>query len=130
MFDLNRLKLRDTAEYKLRDEKGRIALDGNGQPAVFYLVGTDSPQFHEQQRANRRKERERREEKREATQAELDAEFVDLLVACTTGWDNVGIGDEPMEFTPENARRLYAGWPIVRDQIDAFVVRRGNFIEG
>lgn len=131
MFDLNRLKAEAT-EYSLRDAEGKVRLDPDGNPAVLILVGTDSPQFEAQQRANGAKARARKAEGREATPEESLAEFVDLLVACTTGWRNVGIGEDaqPLEFTAENVRKIYTGWPLIRDQVDAFVVKRGNFIKG
>jgi hypothetical protein len=68
---------------------------------------------------------------RRATPAEMDAEFVDLLVALTTGWCLVSpegdLIDEP--FSAGAARELYGlpEWKFLREQVVAGLGDRGNF---
>ncbi len=56
--------------------------------------------------------------------------WIDVLVACTLGWEGLGDKEGPLAFTPENARRLYIDYPVIREQVDNFVGNRGNFLNG
>lgn len=132
MFDLVRLKYGST-DYVVHDPddpKQPWESKVDGSRVVLTLVGTDSPQFQAQQRINRERAAARKAEGREPTQDEKDGDFWDLLAACTLGWTGVAFDGEPAELTRDNARALYAGHAWVREQVDAFVVKRGNFIKG
>lgn len=61
----------------------------------------------------------------------------DLFVKCTEGWENVPQGwvdgtddDAPTPFSNESAAKLYgqAGMLWIRDQLDAYVEERQNFL--
>lgn len=43
--------------------------------------------------------------------------LIELLVACTAGWKNVQFGGEALEYTRENAVKLYTQVPALRDQV-------------
>jgi hypothetical protein len=104
---------------------------------VFITVlGKDSSAFKQfiRTKANERIRRDLANQRRgkeadapTVEQAERDA--VELLVACTTGWRNVEFGGVKLEFTPENAAKLYQeGW--IRAQVDEAVGDLGNFMPG
>lgn len=58
-------------------------------------------------------------------QAETDN--LERVVACVTGWEGVALG-EPLDFSPDNARRLFKEAPWVMEQVRDFVTDRANFL--
>lgn len=62
------------------------------------------------------------------TAEETENDQLDLLVACTLGWENVVYEGQPLEFNPENVRMLYSKVPVIREQVDAFIGDRANFL--
>lgn len=46
------------------------------------------------------------------------------------GWTGIEEGGQPFEYSKENAVELVKKYPWLRDQIDAFVGDRANFIKG
>lgn len=105
------------------------------------VVGSESDAFqgHVRKHANavlrERFAAQQRGRKEDAPTVErAEAETIDLLVACTTGWRT---GDAPviewagekLDFTDGNVRRLYAEkW--IRAQVDDAIGELGNFMPG
>lgn len=54
---------------------------------------------------------------------------IELLVAVTKGWRGFEMHGKEFLFNPKNARYLYEKFPFIREQIDAFVGDRGNFLK-
>jgi hypothetical protein len=52
------------------------------------------------------------------SQAEQEAEGIDLLVACTVAWSNMVVDGKEIEFNVPNARSLYLRFPELRRQVD------------
>jgi|694.fasta_scaffold32802_7 hypothetical protein len=104
----------------------------NGQPVRLRILGPDSDRYREISRRQIQK-RLRRYEGGKAQEIDLDEaerDTLDILVACTVGWENV--------FTPEGneipyseaaARALYTNYPVLREQVDAFATSRANFMK-
>lgn len=70
---------------------------------------------------------------------EVEAESVDLLVACTKSWRQqdkdtpegkatLTLQGEELECTRANAEKLYKKYPWIREQVDQAVVDRANFL--
>lgn len=55
-------------------------------------------------------------------------EGIEAAARCTLGWRNVVLDTKPLEFTQENARKLYARFPWIREQVDTFRYDRSNFL--
>ena len=66
----------------------------------------------------------------QASPAALERFSLDLLVAATTGWDNVFDGEgKPLPFSKDNCRKIYEGSSIIRNQVDEFVGGDENFLD-
>lgn len=102
------------------------------------LRGLDSTVFRDQMIANQRRMRSRlvAEKRAEASGAEIEADAVSLLAACTQSWRDAELGKPVLEIdgaelecTPDNARRVYTEFTWIREQVDAFVGDRANFLQ-
>lgn len=93
-------------------------------PMTIYVVGRDSREY-------------------KAFQAEVGSRYrgdktpsfsaakklaLELVVRCTKAFENLQLAGSVVEFSPENAKRLYQNYPIIRDQIDEFINERSNFL--
>ncbi|HET9023682.1 MAG TPA: hypothetical protein VFN64_03860 [Burkholderiaceae bacterium] len=61
------------------------------------------------------------------TAEELEAETMDLLVACTKSWRGVVWNGNELALTAEHARGLYTASPIIREQVEDAISDRANF---
>lgn len=121
----------------IKDIKTGLPLNGaDGQPVTITVLGPDS-------KANRMAARAAvRKRLRSMTIAETvganegaafdaeEAESIDMLASITVGWTGIcTTKKEPIPCTKETAAELYRAFPAVRDQVDAFVASRLNFIK-
>ena len=68
---------------------------------------------------------------------EIKQDTIELLAECTKAWrdegeklpESIKVGVAVMECTRENAIKLYTEYPWVKEQVDAAVVDRANFIK-
>ena len=98
----------------------------DGDTAVgITLRGQDSRTFRQASHdiSNKRMERQVKKLTAEA----LERNTRELLAACTVDWQCIEMNGEPLKCTRENADRLYAELPWIREQVDAFVSNRANF---
>lgn len=63
----------------------------------------------------------------------LEAKNIDALVAATVGWrvgdsNVIELGDEQLEFTPANVRKVYEQLIPVREQVSEAINDLGNFM--
>ena len=102
------------------------------------VCGTDSETYKKIQRKqlNRRLELSQRSRNKQLamTAEEIEAESMDVIVACTRSW---ATGERPeIEFntdewlpcTPENVRRVYEALPWMKEQVDQEIGDRANFL--
>lgn len=116
----------------------------------FTVLGVDSSACRKisRERSERRIERAKKNRGQAPimTADEIEAEALELLVGCTTGWERdvtdaegnvidvqptIELNEgEYLEFTPENARRIYAdaGFAWLREQVDREIGDRRNFL--
>lgn len=133
MFDL------DLIDTKTRSEAGVAmpvkALDGTplvnskGEPVELIVKGPDSADYIRLVRAQIKKRMARSGVPTEEQTAEDEADLVELLVSVTLGWNGVlekGKKDA-LAFSADACRKLYQGFPVIRDQVDAFISSRANF---
>lgn len=96
---------------------------------VFVLAGADSDVYVSKQRKNINK-RLRNKRGAKGIDAELiESEAIDLLAECTLNWRDVVLDGETLPFSKNNARELYTRFPWIREQADAFIGDRANFIK-
>jgi hypothetical protein len=61
---------------------------------------------------------------------EFENDAMELLVACTTAWENISIDGVPVEYSKESARRVYKEYPFIKEQVEAAITDRANFSKG
>ena len=91
------------------------------------LAGTDSDYYKKELR--RQQNKRLKKGIRNINAEELEAEAVELLVACTLDWEGVELEGQALECNPENVRKIYKKFPWIKEQVDAFINNRANFIK-
>lgn len=130
-FDLSSLDTSTSAagEMTLFHPVEETPLKGSdGKPITLQLLGIDSTEHQRAQRTitNRRLARPNRAK---LTAEQLQAEMIEVLVACTVGWsDNFQLDGQAFGYSTENARTLYERFPWAREQADEFIGDRANFL--
>ncbi|MCK7461126.1 MAG: hypothetical protein MZU84_03215 [Sphingobacterium sp.] len=97
----------------------------DGSPMFIRVVSSESPQFKALQ-ARYRNEALRNPNKKMTAEKE-QARMTEMLVACTIDWRVEGAKGS-LKFSPDEARKLYAERPWVRNQVVAAVFDDGNFL--
>jgi hypothetical protein len=121
------------ASLVLKKLDGSPLRNSKGEEMTLTLLGPDSRKYRELQRAQVKKRLNRSKAKRqdiEADMEEAEADAIDLMVGCTVAWG--GFCDDEgniVAHTPQNIRSIYASYPIIRDQVDAFITERANFLQ-
>ena len=135
----------DTIDTKARSIRGAemTVLGLNGLPLLnskkeehaIMLQGPDSPTYRRLLHANTQKrilaaaEAAERGEKIVPDPLEAEADAIEVMAQCTLGWRGFLSPDgEPIEFSTDAARELYSRFPVIREQVDAFMTRRVNFL--
>lgn len=138
-FDLAQVDTRTLAEtgvpMPVKGLDGKPLIARNGDPVSISVLGSDSTKYRTLTRAQVRKRMEsmaggKPTELTEAEVDETDRDVIDVLVACTVGW--IGVLDtegSPIPFNEDNVRKLYAAYPVIREQVDVFISNRANFIQ-
>ena len=109
-------------------------VDANGEGAYLDLYSTDSEpaQRHARGVTKRRLALQQASQGRAVrlSAEEIEAERIEILVALTAGWRLVGLDGTHLDvpFSQADARSLYADMLWVRDQAEAFVGDRANFL--
>jgi hypothetical protein len=136
-FDLAQIDTKTLAEsgapMPVKSLDGKPLIARNGDPVVIRVLGADSTKYRSLTRAQMRKRMEAAANNKQDAVAdvdETDREVIEILVACTVGWSGVlNTEGTPIPFTEENVRKLYAAYPVIRDQVDVFISNRANFIQ-
>jgi hypothetical protein len=101
-------------------------------PVTIALVCCDSPEYvrvHKQQVTDIA-ERATSRKSKIVTGDTAEKDKLDLLVACTKGWQGFTLNGAPFPYNAANARTLYTRYRFIRDQVDEFIHQRGNFLAG
>lgn len=132
-MDLNDLDLTQSADIGaemtvIHPITGLPLCDEDGNVMKLFLVGSDSKRLREAMKVRARSELMKRNPiKFDLDDAENKA--AELLAACTLGWSHVIEGGVNLEFTNENAKRIYLKFGWLRQQADAFINDRANFFK-
>lgn len=103
------------------DEEGALRVE---------LVGKDSKQYRKAQRVITERRLKSRSKANRFDADALEQEAIDILVACTLGWEGFADDGETLECNPSNVRKVYTKYPWLKEQVDEFVDDRGNFMKG
>lgn len=99
--------------------------DADGAPLTVQVIGQDSSAY--------RRKRNELIEKRPTGKlsiAYLEAEGLDLSVACVAGWsENIVLDGNKLAYSETNVRRAFVNLPWMREQVDAFCAERANFLK-
>ena len=105
----------------------------NGKPVTIKLLGPDSDTYRNISRAQLRKRLLRTNDAKNLNALdfdEIETEALDLLAACVVGWENVlDTNGKDIPFSKDAARKLLENYPVVREQVDAFVATRAHFLK-
>ena len=55
--------------------------------------------------------------------------IIENLVSATVSWEKIQLEGEVLEYSEDNARKLYRRFPWIREQVDAFMSDRANFFK-
>jgi hypothetical protein len=104
-----------------------IELDGVETDMEFKVLGSDSKLYRDKQRVIADK-RFSKGMLKKISSAELEAEGLSLLTACVVDWSGVEDDSGLIECTPANVKQILKDNIWIREQIDAAVADRSNFI--
>lgn len=120
------------------DLTGRPLLNSKGQPHIITLLGPDSPQYqsalHAQTvrrvaAASKAAADAKDGASHVADPAEAKADSIEVMARCSKAWDGFLDRDgNPIPCDADAARTLYTKFPVIYDQVDAFIARRVNFL--
>jgi len=91
------------------------------------LAGIDSDYYKKELRKQQNKKFKKGFRKLSAE--ELEADTIELLVACTLDWEGVELEGQALECNPENVRKIYKRFPWIKEQVDNFINDRANFLK-
>lgn len=137
MFDIPQLETRLGSEagtnYVVKALDGITpVLNADGLPLTLKVLGRDSRAYQTAvfEMGQARIARIGQGGNAGTTMEEAEANTIAILVKCTVGWTNFldreGI---PVPFGATAAADLYRFFPAIRDQVDAFIGNRANFLQ-
>lgn len=112
----------------LNPADGTVLRDDNGEPITIWLLGSDSEKVRKRQRLEINK-RLKRGNRSRMTAEELEEDGLNLLAFCTVSWKGIVLDGEAPVCSAEAARKVYDRLPWLREQVDAFVGDRANFLK-
>jgi predicted glycosyl hydrolase (DUF1957 family) len=129
IFQLKTVSADDGVVMTIRHPESSLPMDGQ----TITLLGTDSRVYREHIAKRERAMIEHvnaTHKPPKLVHEQTKQRALDDLVLLTIGWTLDGIDGNPVEFTKEAARDLYAdaGMAWLREQAEAFVQDRSNFL--
>lgn len=113
-------------EFELKDYR-----TGKGTGAFIKLLGMDSDAVKAFMDAQARKYSELRKAGKEVPKEDPEQSGIELLTVCTVGWRGIDDANgQPLEFSKDTARRIYAEYPLIREFVDRVIAVRENFLLG
>lgn len=133
LMDMDTKKAADQgAEMALKGPNGNALRDDTtGELWTITLLGMDSQAYVQVQKEigdRRLRGGVMKMANAPITTEEMEDEGIRMLVAVTKGWKNLIFKKEPFPFSKENATKLYKDFPFIREQVEAFIKDRANFL--
>jgi hypothetical protein len=101
-------------------------IDDEPTDMKIMVLGFDSSKAKEAIRASGNKRLKRG--KLVSTMEEMEQSGLNLTAACTISWSGIEENGEEVEFAPANVKRIYTEYPWIKEQVDAFIGDRANFL--
>jgi dienelactone hydrolase len=100
---------------------------------TIVLRGADSTTYREKQLVALRKRMEDQQRKGASTEPQqilkkAEGAAVEILAACTVGWTGVEERGKEIAFSEAAAKDVYTRYPVIREQVSAFIEDRRNFL--
>lgn len=107
---------------------GSVLKTADEKPISLTVVGTDSEIYRSAMRAltNKRLTQVRRDP---VTAEEIESEATSMLANCVTGWSGIVLDGQPLQFSKANVVVIFSRLRWVREQVEAFVNDRANFVK-
>ncbi|MAO65047.1 MAG: hypothetical protein CL666_08605 [Balneola sp.] len=104
--------------------------DEDGNEVTITIHGPDSKAQTELQRKFRNKALKDgvKRKNMSISSEQLEARALDMDVAATADWQNIGLDGKELECTPENVKMVYTKLPWIREQVEEFMADRANFM--
>lgn len=132
-MDLNQINVTAGAETGAFMElehpvSGDVLMDEKGKPMGIELIGTDSAEYRNKQREIQSR-RMTKLMKGKGSPILSDAETCELLASATRGWSGIVENGKDIKFSKQAAVELFTKHVWIREQVDAFIADRGNFLK-
>lgn len=104
---------------------------GNATDMEITVLGAESDAYVAKEREilrRRQKEAERGRKYKLPALEEIEADALELMVVVTTGWTNIELDGQAVPFNADSARMLYKRFRWIREQVDAAISDRANFL--
>lgn len=133
-FDLADLDTKKTSEegriLKLRHPSTKEILTHGGKEFSIVLRGSDSDEYNRVFKKNMRKQMQLAKKNGNVVDADVsESATTDMLVSMTVGWSGIYLNGAELQFSKEAAAKLYTDYRWIREQVDAFIHDRSNFIK-
>lgn len=123
-------------EVALKRIDGEPLLNAKKEPVTLTLIGADSKLYrkivrkHARARVERTKKLKGEPQEDDTLIEEIEAEDLELIVACTLGWSGIlDSKNAPVKFSKKAAEAFYTQMPIAKEQADRAIVDRAHFIK-
>jgi hypothetical protein len=101
-------------------------LDAEDNPVGIYLISSDTKKFRSA--AYKANDRLNRAKNADATTEDAYEMNTESLARSTVSWNGIQFKGEMLECNYRNAVMLYDSLPWVREQVNAFIQDRGNYL--
>lgn len=128
-MDLNDFNLKEATSRKVEltnPANEAPLLDSDGNPVWIEVHGADSDVYRNAMRFHTNRKMAKKSNKQ--TMEEVEAATCKILAASTVGWSGLGVNGQPLEFSEKAAEKLYLEHLWIREQVDAFINERANFL--
>lgn len=133
-MDLSTLDTRDVANdgaiMELENPAtGEKLMTEAGEPITITLLGIDSDKLKKRQNELTNEVMKKGFRPKMTTAEKMESDRLATLSLATVSWSNIEFGGKKLDCTAENARSLYKNLPWLKEQADAFIGDRANFLK-
>lgn len=100
---------------------------GEGIGMFILLCGSDSDRYRNAERKILNKRLSNPSAKQSVER--LEESSLKLLIGCTLGFRNLVLNGKSYEYNQDNIRKLYINHRWIKEQVDAFIADRGNYLK-
>ncbi len=103
--------------------------DKNKKPVAIKLKGTDSDEYKKIIQRIVRNNKAKNKDSGEPDFDELKQAAAETYAKMTISWENISVNGKPLDFSYDNAVKLYLGYAEITKQVGDFMADRTNFIK-